>query len=96
MLTENTQPTKYLVNGTSGYMHSLSFSGDPPVELTDAMAATGFSLVILEEPPLCINFQVTLPDGDDGAGIETLVDGAVVVPALGERERERERERECV
>ena len=82
MLTENTQSTKYLVNGARGFMHSLSFSGDAPTELTEAMAAPGFSLVMLDEPPLTINFQLTLPDGDDGAGIDSLVEDAVVVPAL--------------
>ena len=63
-------------------MHSLSFSGDTTTELTEAMAAPGFSLVGLDEPPLTINFQLTLPDGDDGAGIDSLVEDAVVVPAL--------------
>ena len=58
-------------------MHSLSFSGDTPTELTEAMAAPGFSLVMLDEPPLTINFQLTLPDGDDGAGIDSLVEDAV-------------------
>ena len=80
MLTENIQPTKYLVNGASGYLHSLSFTGDPPLELADAHAVPGYTQVILNEPPLCVNFQITLPDGDDGAGIDSLLDNAVVVP----------------
>jgi hypothetical protein len=82
MMTENIQPTKYLVNGACGYMHSLSFSADAPAELTDALAAPGYSVVILPEPPLCVNFQVSLPDGDDGGGIESLVDDAIVALAL--------------
>ena len=40
---------------------------------------------MLDEPPLSINFQLVLPDGDDGAGIESLVGDAVVVPILCSR-----------
>ena len=82
MMTENIQPTKFLVNGAAGFMHSLSFSDKPPPELADALASTGFSIVQLEKPPLCVNFQVTLPDGEDGEGIETLVADAIVVPIV--------------
>ncbi|CAK0798449.1 unnamed protein product [Prorocentrum cordatum] len=69
MLTENIQPTKFLVNGACGYMHSLTLQGDLGGDL-DIGA------------PLCINFQLSLPDGDDGEGIESPVDDAVVVPIL--------------
>ena len=46
------------------------------------MAAGRFSITLLDEPPRCINFQLTLPDGIDGAGIESLV-GDAVVAAFG-------------
>ena len=65
--SESTSPG--LVNGAAGFMHSLSFPDDPPPELADALASTGFSIVQLKEPPLSVNFQVTLPDGEDGEGI---------------------------
>jgi len=51
-------------------------------EVARALDAPGFSVVVLEEPPLSVNFQVSLPDGDDGAGIESLVEDAVVVPIM--------------
>ena len=82
MLTENIQPTKYLVNGASGYMHSLSFRGDPPAAVADGLLGGAYEEIILEDPPMCINFQVNLPDGDDGSGIDSLVDDAIVVPTL--------------
>jgi hypothetical protein len=80
MLTANIQPTKFLVNGACGYMHSLSFPDEAPEVLVTEASGLGFRRVVLEEPPLTVNFQFSLPDGDDGAGIETLVDGYVVVP----------------
>ena len=82
MLTQNIQPTKFLVNGAWGYMHSLSFSDEAPEELATHVSGLGFRQVVLEEPPLTISFQLILPDGDDGTGIETLVDNSVVVPIL--------------
>ena len=87
MMTESIQSTKYLVNGSCGYMHSLSFAGDPPSEFTNAMATGRFSITVLDEPPRCINFRLTLPDGVDGAGIESLVGDAVVAPASDARMR---------
>ena len=82
MLTENIQSTKYLVNGASGHMHSLSFRGDPPHALSDGLLTGAYEEIILEEPLLCINFQLRLPDGDDGSGIDSLVDDTIVVPSL--------------
>ena len=82
MLTANIQPTKFLVNGACGYMHSLSFPDEAPEVLVTEASGLGFRRVVLEEPPLTVNFQLSLPDGDDGAGIETLVDGYVVVPIV--------------
>ena len=82
MLTENIQSTKYLVNGASGHMHSLSFRGGPPPALSDGLLTGAYEEIILEEPPLCINFQLRLPDGDDGSGTDSLVDDAIVVPSL--------------
>ena len=38
--------------------------------------------VQLPEPPYSVNFELTLPEGDEGSGIETLVDGRIVVPVL--------------
>ena len=61
-------------------MHSLSFRGDPPAPLSDGLPAGAYEEIILEEPPLCIEFQLCLPDGDDGSGIDSLVDDAIVVP----------------
>jgi len=85
VLTENINATKLLTNGTCGYMHSLSFAGTPPAEVAHALDAPGFSIVILEEPPLSVNFQVTLPDGDSGDGIESFVEDAVVVPVVASK-----------
>ncbi|CAK0867394.1 unnamed protein product [Prorocentrum cordatum] len=82
MLTENIQPTKFLVNGACGYMHSLTLQGDLGEDLDIGEPCPEFRRMVLEEPPLCINVQLSLPDGDDGAGIESLVDDAVVVPIL--------------
>ena len=82
MLTENIQSTKYLVNGANGHMHPLSFRGDPPHALSDGLLTGAYEEIILEEPPLCINFQLRLPDGDDGSGIDSLVTDAIVVPSL--------------
>ena len=82
MLTESIQPTKFLANGACGYMRCLSFLDDEPPERADAAAAPGFSVVILDDAPLAVNFQLTLPDGDDGVGIDSLVDNAVVVPIV--------------
>ena len=73
MMTENIQPTKFLVNGAAG---------------TDALAYRGFSIVQLDRPPLCVNFQVTLPDGEDGEGIEMLVADAIVVPIVLSKQTE--------
>lgn len=36
--------------------------------------------IILEAPPLSVDFQLDLPEDDDGSGIESLVDDAIVVP----------------
>ena len=57
MLTENIQPTKFLVNGAYGHMHSLSFSEKAREELTPQGSRPGFRHVILDEPPLSINCQ---------------------------------------
>ena len=38
--------------------------------------------MLLDNPPLAVNFQLTLPDGDDGAGIDSLLDNAIVVPIV--------------
>ena len=88
MLTQNIQPTKFLVNGASGYMHSLSFPGQEPAELAPQASTSGYRRVILDEPPLTMNFQLTLPESDDGVGIETLVEDAVVVPIIKSRHAE--------
>ena len=88
MLTQNIQPSNFLVNWACGFMHSLSFENGPPQELADTLATPGFCLVHLDEPPLCVNFQVTLPDADDGAGIESLVPEAVVVPVVTSKHTE--------
>ncbi len=63
-------------------MYSLSFRGDPPPALSDGLPAGAYEEISLEEPPLCINFQLCLPDGDDGSGIDSLVDDAIVVLSL--------------
>ena len=88
MLSENIQPTKFLVNGAAGFMHSLSFPEEPPAEFSETLARPGFSIVHLAEPPLSVNFQVTLPDGDIGGGIESLVTDAIVVPVVMSRHTE--------
>jgi hypothetical protein len=82
MLTENIQPTKFLVNGACGRMHSLTFSESVAAEVLENMNAEGYRLIELNEAPLSINFQLELPESDDGAGIESLVDDAIVVPVL--------------
>ena len=83
MLTQNIQPTKGLVNGASGFLHSLTFDADAPAEYRDAVAGPrGFKVIELAEPPLSVNFQLHLPDGASMDGIETLIPGTVVVPIL--------------
>jgi len=79
MLTENIQSTKYLANGASGHLHSLTFQAPPPADVAAALARHEFTDIVLDEPPLCVNFQLTLPDDDDGAGIDSLVGDAIVV-----------------
>jgi hypothetical protein len=75
MLLKNMQSTKALVNGSIGKMHSLSFSGLPPPEVVAAEAMQEFVRIELAEPPYAVNFELTLPDGDSGEGIESLLDG---------------------
>ena len=87
MLLKNIQSTKALVNGSVGKLHSLTFSGDFPSQITTAERMGEYDLIELPEPPYCVNFEVTLPDGDNGDGIETLLasDGTrrrIVVPIL--------------
>ncbi len=82
MLTENIQSTKLLVNGASGFLHSLTLSDTAPEHDRETIRSRGFKVVILDEPPFSVNFQLSLPDGDAGEGIESLVDDAVVVPVL--------------
>ena len=86
MLTESLQPTKFLVNGACGYMHSLTFADDAPEDVVESLSTTGHRLIVLEEGPRSINFQPSLPDNADGAGIESLVDEAIVVPILCSRQ----------
>ena len=82
MLLRNIQPTKALANGTTGWMHTLSFSHEPPTELTEAEASQGFCVVDLDEPPLSINFMPFLPDDDTGEGIESIAADTLVVPIV--------------
>jgi hypothetical protein len=74
MLLKNMQSTKALVNGSTGHLHSLTFSGSPPPEVVAAERMQEYVRIDLAEPPYAVNFDLTLPDGDTGEGIETLVD----------------------
>ena len=78
MLSENIQPSKLLANGSTGYLHSLTFHDAE--DACGVASANGFQVITLEQPPYAINFHLTLPDGDDGAGIESLTTHEVVVP----------------
>ena len=87
MLLRNLQPTKSLANGSTGFMHSLSFEHGPPPEISAAEAASRYSVVDLQEPPLSINIQPLLSDDDDGVGIESLAPPAIVVPVLRSKDK---------
>jgi uncharacterized protein (DUF2249 family) len=80
MLLQNVQPTKSMANGSTGFMHSLSFEDGAPPELDAAEAAPQYCVVDLQQPPWTINIQLLLPTDDDGSGIESLTQGATVVP----------------
>ena len=82
MLLDNIQPTKGLGNGTGGTMHSLTFEDEPPAALLAAEQAGTFSVVVLEEAPLAVNFVPNLPKDDDGRGIESLLESEIVVPVV--------------
>ena len=83
-MTTNIQPTKFLANGASGYMHSLTLRA-VHADFEEPLKEPGFKLITLNSPPKAINFQLTLPEDDDGKGIESLVDGAIVVPLVESR-----------
>ena len=85
MLTENIQPTKFLTNGASGYMHSLSFAAGQQEADDIDLDAPGYREIRLDIPPRAVNFQLTLPDDDNGEGIQSLVEGATVVPIVRSR-----------
>jgi hypothetical protein len=80
-LTSNIQPTKFLTNGAAGFMHSLSLY-PAQHELEAILQEEGFKVIVLDTRPAAINFQLSLPDGDNGGGIESLVDDAIVVPVV--------------
>jgi hypothetical protein len=82
MLLRNIQATKCLVNGAMGHLHSLTFEDGEPNMIVEAQRVGGYQRVEIPTPPLSVNLQLELPDGDTGEGIESLVDGAVVVPIL--------------
>ena len=86
MLLQNIQPTKSLANGSSAFLHSLSFEHGTPPELVEAEAAGRYCVVDLQEPPLSMNIQPLLPDDDDGVGIQSLTDHAIVVPVLASKQ----------
>ena len=79
MLTENIQPAKHLANGTWGFLHSLTFETTPQA-LQESHSSTTFSIITLDAPPLTVNFQLKLPQGDSGDGIDSLVEDCIVVP----------------
>ncbi len=87
MLLRNVQPTKSMANGSTAFMHSLCFEHGTPPEITVAEAASCYSVVDLQEPPLSINIQLMLPDDDDGSGIESLAADAIVIPVLQGKEK---------
>ena len=82
MLLQNVQPTKSMANGSTGFMHSLSFEDVAPPELAAAEASMQHCVVELPQPPLTINVQLLLASDDAGAGIESLTPGATVMPVL--------------
>ena len=60
-------------------MHSLTLSEEAQQE-NSFEDVFGFAEIELTAPPYAINFQLSLPDGDQGEGIESLTSGAIVVP----------------
>ena len=80
MMLENIQPTKLLVNGSLGHMYSLTLDPNTSDEITARVNGEAYDDVTLTEPPLSINFQFSVAEGESIVGIESLVEGAVVVP----------------
>ena len=85
MLTENIQPTKLLVNGACGHMHSLTFSESVSKDVIDDVNRPGYRLLELQEAQFAINFQLEALEDNDKVGIESLVDDAIVVPVLSSK-----------
>ena len=81
ILTGNVQPTKLLANGSMGFMHSLTLTEEAQQESTFEHVSE-YAEIELSVAPYAINFQLSLPDGDQGEGIESLTSGAVVVPII--------------
>ena len=84
MIVDNINPAMGAANGTRATFHSLSFAeGRAPDELADAERRGGYHEVVLDAPPLTINYELEL---DDTARAhwppeQTLVPGRVVLPA---------------
>ena len=85
MLTQNIQPTKFLTNGASGYMHSLSFGAGQQQADDGNLDAPGYREIRLDVLPRALNFQLSLPDDDNREGIQSVVEGATVVPIVRSR-----------
>ena len=60
----------------------MTFDESVPGNIVAPINEGGYRHVLLAEPPLSINVQLQLPDGEDGEGIESLTDDAIVVPIL--------------
>ena len=60
-------------------MHSLTLTEEAQQE-NACEHVCGYAEIELSVAPHAINFQLSLPDGDQGEGIESLTPGAVVVP----------------
>ena len=57
---DNLNPAKQCANGTRAIFHSLSFEGATPEAVLAAERRGGFCEVLLEEPPLSVNFELSV------------------------------------
>ena len=71
-------------------MHTLSFEGETPAALVDAVAAQKYSEIWLDTPPLSVNFVPDIGGDGDLSHLDSLVDGAVVIPVTIDKRRREE------
>ena len=81
---DNLNPAKQCANGTRAIFHSLSFEGATPEAVLAAERRGGFCEVLLEEPPLSVNFELSVDSSARAAwpAGETCIPGRAVLPAF--------------